>query len=150
MRWPSPPERVAGVAIEGEVAEADGAEEFEALDDFAANALGDQSFARGEAEVDGGGEGAVERERGEIGDGEAADLDGERFRTQALAAADGAGRRGHEVHHVLAVAVAAGLVDAVAEEAEDAVKAGAGRFAFGRTVDQDVLLFGGQVFEGDA
>ncbi len=47
-----------GVAVEGKIAEADGAEEFEALDDFAANALGDQGFARGEGEVE-----AAERAR---------------------------------------------------------------------------------------
>ena len=137
-----------GVAIEREIVEADGAEEFKALDDLAADALGDEGFARGEGEVDGGGERAVEREGGEVGDGEAADLDGERLGAQALAAADGAGRRGHEVHHVLAIAVAAGLVDGVAQVGEDAVEAGARRFAFGRAVDEDVLLLGRQVFEG--
>ncbi len=104
-----------GVAIEREVVQADGAEELEALDDFAADAFGDEGFARGEVEIDGGGEGAVERKRGEVGDGEAADFDGQRLGAQALAAADGAGRGGHEVHHVLAVAVAAGFFDGVAE-----------------------------------
>ena len=44
-----------GVAIEREIAEADGAEEFEALDDLAADAVGDERFARGEVEIDGGG-----------------------------------------------------------------------------------------------
>ena len=38
-----------GVAVEREVVEADGAEEFEPLDNFAADALGDQRLARGEA-----------------------------------------------------------------------------------------------------
>ena len=66
-----------GVAIEREVVEADGAEEFKTLDDFAADAVGDERFARGEAELVGGGESAVERERGEVGDGEAVDFDGE-------------------------------------------------------------------------
>jgi hypothetical protein len=42
------------VAIESKVSEADAAEELKALDNFAANALGDQGFARGEAEIDGG------------------------------------------------------------------------------------------------
>ena len=41
----------SGIAIEREVVEADGAEEFEALDDFAADAVGDESFARGEVEA---------------------------------------------------------------------------------------------------
>ena len=137
-----------GVAVEREIVEADGAEEFEALDDLAADALGDQGFARGEGEIDGGGERAVERQGGEVGDGEAADFDGERLRAQALAAADGAGRGGHEVHHVLAIAVAAGFVDGVAQIGEDAVEAGARRFALGRAVDQDVLLLGRQIFKG--
>ena len=85
---------------------------------------------------------------GEVGDGEAVDFDGERLGAQALAAADGAGRGGHEGHHVLAVAVAAGFVDGVAEVVEDAVEAGARGFALGRSVDEDVLLLGRQVFEG--
>ena len=97
---------------------------------------------------DGGRERAVERQRGEVGDGEAADLDGERLGAQALAAADGAGRGRHEVHHVLAIAVAAGFVDGVAQVGEDAVEAGARGFALGRAVDQDVLLLGRQIFEG--
>ena len=105
-----------GIAVEREVVEADGAEEFEALDDFAADALGDQRLARGEAEVDGGRERAIERQGGEVGDGEAADFDRQRLRAQALAAADGAGRGGHEAHHVLAIAVAAGLFNGVAQE----------------------------------
>ncbi len=136
-----------GVAVEREVVEADGAEEFQPLDDLAADALGHQRLARREAEVDGRREGAVERQGGEVGDGEAADLDRQRLRAQALAAANGAGRRGHVVHHVLAVAVAARLVDAVAQIGENAVKAGAGRLAFGRPVDQDVLLLRRQIFE---
>ena len=114
-----------GVAVERKIVEADGAEEFEALDDLAADALGDQRFARSEAEIDGGGERAIERQGGEVGDGEAADLDGQRFRAQALAAADGAGRGRHEAHHVLAIAVAARLFDGVAQVGEDAVEAGA-------------------------
>ena len=136
-----------GVAVESEVSEADLAEEFEALDDFAADALGHECFAGGEAEVDGGGERAVEREGGEVGDGEAVDFDGERLGAQALAAAVGAGRSGHEVHHVLAVAVAAGFFNGITQEGEDAVEAGARGFALGWSVNQDVLLLGRQVFE---
>jgi hypothetical protein len=131
-----------GVAVEREVGEADGAEEFEALDDLAADAFGDEGFAGGEVRLMAAERRAVERERGEVGDGEAADFDGERLGAQALAAADGAGRGGHVVHHVLAIAVAAGFFDAVAEEGEDAVEAGARGFVFGRAVDEDVLLFG--------
>ena len=118
-----------GIAVQGEVVEADRAEEFEPLDDFAADALGDQRLAGREPEVDGGGEGAVEREGREIGDGEAADLDGQRLGTQAFATADGAGRGGHVIHHVFAVPVAARLFDGVAQESENAVKAGARGFA---------------------
>ena len=136
-----------GVAVEREVVEADGAEEFEPLDDLAADALGHQRLARREAEVDGRRERAVQRQGGEVGDGEAADLDGQRLRAQALAAADRAGRGGHVGHHVLAIAVAASLFDRVAQESQNAVKAGARRFALGRAVDQQVLLARGQVFE---
>ena len=39
-----------GVAVEREIAEADGVEEFQPLDDLAAQPFGDQGFARGEAE----------------------------------------------------------------------------------------------------
>src|ERR1035441_10149252 len=77
-----------GVAVEGEVGEADGAEEFKALDDFAADAFGHQRLARREAEVDGGGKGAVEGQGGEVGDGEAAAFARQRLRAQALASAD--------------------------------------------------------------
>jgi hypothetical protein len=120
-----------GVAVEREVVEADGAEKLQPLDDLAADALGHQRLARREAEVDGGRERAVERQGGEVGDGEAADLDRQRLRAQALAAADRAGRGGHEVHHVLAIAVAAGLFDGVAQKGENAVEAGARGFALG-------------------
>ena len=104
-----------GVAVEREVVEADGAEEFEPLGDLAADALGHQRLALSKLEIDGRREGAVEREGGEVGDGEAADFDGERLGAQALAAADGAGRGRHEAHHVLAIAVAARVLDVVAE-----------------------------------
>ena len=137
-----------GIAIEREIVEADGAEEFEPLDDFAADALGDQRFAVSEVEIDGGGERAIERQGSEVRDGEAADFDGQRLGPQALAAADRAGRGRHEVHHVFAIAFAARFVDAVAQVGENAVKAGARRFALGRAVDEDVLLLGRQVFKG--
>ena len=93
-----------GVAVERKVVEADGAKKFEALGNFAANALGDQGFALSELEVDGRRERAVEREGSEVGDGKSANFDGERLRAQALAAANGAGRGRHEAHHVLAIA----------------------------------------------
>ena len=106
---------MAALRLSDKIAEADGAEEFEPLDDFAADALGDQSFAGSEAEIDGGGERAIEGQGSEVRDGEAADFDGQGLGAQALAAADGAGRGGHEVHHVLAIAFAARLVDGVAQ-----------------------------------
>src|SRR5208283_956147 len=77
-----------GVAVERKVVEADGAKEFQALGDLATQALGDESLALGESQVDGGRERAIEREGGEVGDGKAADLDGQRLRTQALATAN--------------------------------------------------------------
>ena len=137
-----------GIAVQRQVVKAHGAEKLQPLDHFAANALGDQGFARREAEVDGGGECAIERQRGEIGNRKSADLDRQRLRPQPLAAADRAGRGGHEVHHVLAVAVAAGLVDAVAQVGQNAVEAGARRLAFGRAIDQEVLVLDRQIFEG--
>ena len=79
MRWPSPPERRGGVAVEGEIAEADGVEEFEALDDLAAEAVGDEGFALGEVEFAGGFESAAQGQRGEVGDRHRADFDGERL-----------------------------------------------------------------------
>jgi hypothetical protein len=148
MRWPSPPESVAALRSSERYVEADGAEKLQPLDDLAADALGHQRLARREAEVDGRRERAIERQGSEVGDGEAADLDRQRLRAQALAAADGAGRGRHVVHHRLAIAVAARLFDAVAQEAENPVEAGARGFAFGRAVDQEVLLARGQLLEG--
>jgi hypothetical protein len=43
--------------------------------------------------------------RGEVGDERPPDRDGQRLRPQALALADRAGRRGHVLHHVLAIAL---------------------------------------------
>ena len=136
-----------GVAVESEVIQTHRAEEFEPLDDFAANALGHQGFACGEAEIDGGGKRAVEGQRGEVGNGKSADFHGERLRAEALAAANRAGRRGHVGHHVLAIAIAARLFHAVAQEGEDAMEAGARSLVLWRPVDQDVLVLDGQVFK---
>ena len=58
-----------GGAVEREVAEADGVEELEALDDLALQAVGDEAVAAGEVHGAGAGEGAFEGERGEVGDG---------------------------------------------------------------------------------
>ncbi len=138
-----------GIAVERKVVEADGAKKFQPLRNLAADALGDQRLALGELQIDGGRERAIERKGGEVGDGKPADLDGQRLRAQALAAAHRAGRGRHEAHHVLAIAVAARFVNVVAQVGQDAVEAGARRFAFGRAVDQDVLLLWRQIFKGD-
>ena len=137
-----------GAAIEREVVEAYGAEELKALNDLAADAIGHQRLAGGELELVGGLKRAVQAECGEVGDGQAVDLDGERFGAQALAAAGGAGRSRHEVHHVLAIAVAAGFLNGVAQVSQDAVETGARGFALGRPVNQDALVGVGQVFKG--
>ena len=65
------------IARQREIAEAHPAQKLQPLHDLAANAFGDQRFARGEAEIDGRGERAVERQRREVGNREAADLDRE-------------------------------------------------------------------------
>src|SRR5215831_10529268 len=135
------------MAVERKVIQTDGAEEFEPFNDLAADAVGNEGLARGEIQLAGRRKRAVERQGGEVGDGEPVDLDCERLWTEALASAHGTGRCRHETHHVFAVAVAAGLVDGVAEVAEDAVEAGARALALGWSVDEDVLLPGRQVLE---
>ena len=73
--------------------------------------------------------------------------DGEGFRAEAAAFADGADGRGHVLHHVLAVALGFCLFEVGAEVAEDAVEAGAAGFVAWRAVEEEVLLLGGEVFE---
>jgi len=103
------------VAVERKVRQPDGAEKLQPLGNLMADALCHQSLARGELEVDGRRERAVERQGGEVGDGEATDLDRQRLRAQALAAADWAGRGRHISHHRLAVAIRR-LFDRIAQE----------------------------------
>ena len=129
-----------GVAVEGEIAEADGVEELQALDDFFAEAFGDEGLARGEADGAGAIEGAVHGERGEFGDGHAVDFDGEGFGAEALAVADGAVGGRHVLHHPLAVGVGAGFFEGIAEPGEDAVEAGARGFGLGRAAEEELLL----------
>lgn len=62
--------------------------------------------------------------------------------------ADGAGGGGHVLHHVVAVALGAGFVEVGAEVGEDAVEAGAGGFALGRAVEEQILVGLGEFFEG--
>ena len=143
-----------GGAVEREVVEADGVEEFEALDDLALQAVGDDCFAAGEVQGASDGEGAFEGEGGEVGDGEVRGLrwsvyptqaelgwgtrvlwerngdgDGEGFGAEALAVAARAGGRGHVLHHVFAIALGFGFVEVGAEIGEDAVEAGSAGFA---------------------
>ncbi len=79
------------------------------------------------------------------GDG---DGDGKGFGAEAATVTDGTGGRGHVLHHVLAVAFGFGVFEIGAEIVEDAVKAGASGFGAGWTVEEEVLVFGGEVFEG--
>src|ERR1700760_4396092 len=78
------------------------------------------------------------------GDG---DGDGEGFGAEAATLADGAEAGGHVLHHVLAVALGFGLFEVGAEVVEDAVEAGASGFVARGTIEEEVLLFGGEVFE---
>ena len=137
-----------GGAVEGEVAEADGVEEFEAFDDLALEAVRDDAVAASEVHLLGCGESALEWQRSEVGDARAVHGDGEGFGAEAAAFADGAEARGHVLHHVLAVALGLGVFEVGAEVVEDAVEAGAAGLVSGRAVEEEVLLLGGEVFEG--
>ena len=155
-----------GAAVEGEVAEADGVEEFEPLDDLALEAVGDDTVAASEVHGAGAGEGALEREGGEIGDGERLGLlvvgcwlliwaveingdgDGQGFWTEAATVADGTGGGGHVLHHVLAVTLGFGVFKVGTEVVEDAMEAGPACFVAWWAVEEEVLLLGGEVFEG--
>ncbi len=78
----------------------------------------------------------------------AVDGDGEGFGAEAAAFADGAGGRGHVLHHVVAVALGFGVFEVGAEVVEDAVEAGAAGFVARGAVEEEVLLVGGEGFEG--
>ena len=165
-----------GGAVEAQVAQADRVEEFEALDDFFLEAVGDEAVAADEGHGAGAGEGSLEREVGEVGDGElegpivglsvegvgssltarvpmrsgAADGngDGERLGAEAAALAAGAGAGGHVLHHVVAVAVGFGFFEVGAQVGEDAMEAGAAGLAFGGTVEEEVAVFFCKLGEG--
>src|SRR5271157_4655874 len=137
-----------GIAVQREVGEAHGAEKLQPLGNLLADALGNQRLALGEVQVDGRRKSAVERQGCEVGDGEAADLDRQRLRAQALAAADGTWSGGHVAHHPFAIGIAARFFNTVAQIAQNAVESGARGFAFGRAVDQKVLLARGQLLKG--
>jgi hypothetical protein len=165
-----------GGAVEGKVVEADGVEEFEAFDDLALQTVGDYAVAAGEAHGARAAEGAFEGEGGKVGDGKVlascgfgrrsipglkcetwgtrfcggADGDGygEGLWAEAAPLAARAGRSGHVLHHVLAVALRFGVVEIGAEIGEDAVEAGAAGFALGRPVEEEVLMLLGEFGEG--
>src|ERR1039458_6672605 len=75
------------------------------------------------------------------------DGDGQGFGAEALAVTARAGGRGHVLHHVLAIALGAGVVEVGAQIGEYAVKAGAADFVYRRAVEEEVLLRLGQVLE---
>src|SRR5579875_1199536 len=81
------------------------------------------------------------------GGGDDGEGDGEGLRAEAGAVAAGALRRGHEAHHVLAVGLGLRLLHVVAEVAEDPVEAEACALAARRAVQQEILLFLGQIFK---
>src|SRR6266567_7252666 len=79
-----------GGAVQAEIAEAHGEQEIDAFGDFFQRARGDFLLALGELRenlANSGSRGA-ERERGEVGDGQASEFDCERFGSQALAMAN--------------------------------------------------------------
>src|SRR5882762_351937 len=111
-----------GGAIQAEIAEADGEQEIDAFGNFFKRARGDFFLALGELRenfVNGGSPGA-ERERGEVGDGQAAELDRERFGAQALAVANAAERGGHVLRYPLAIRIGVGLFEISFQEFQDA------------------------------
>src|SRR6266567_5442682 len=113
-----------GGAIQAEVAESHGEKEIDALGDFFERPRGDFFLALRELRdhlVHGGARGA-KRERREISDGPAGELDGQRFGSKAFAVANTAKRRGHVLRHPLAVRVGAGFFEIAFEEFQDAGK----------------------------
>ena len=78
-RWPCAAGERGGGAIEREVAEADGVEELEAFNAISClQPVGDDLVATGELHSAGGGEqGALQGQRGEVGDALTVDGDGE-------------------------------------------------------------------------
>src|SRR5258707_9479120 len=110
-------ERGGGTA-EAEIAEAYGEKEVEALGDLFQGAAGDFTLAGSELGknfVDGRA-GGGKREGGEIGDGPAGELHGQRFGTQALAVADAAERGGHVLGHPLTIGIGVGFLEIALEE----------------------------------
>ena len=71
----------------------------------------------------------------------------ERLRPQPLAMAARALRRRHELHHVLAIALALGVLQRVAQPGDHPMEAGPANLLTRRPVEQQVLLRLGQVGE---
>jgi len=114
-----------GGTAEAEIAEAYSKKKVEALGDFFEGAAGDFALAGSEMRenfVDGGA-GGGERKRGEVGDGPAGELYGQRFGAQALAVADAAQRGGHVLGHPLAIGIGVGFLEIALEKFENAVEA---------------------------
>src|SRR5258708_4159968 len=86
-----------GGTIQAEIAEADSEQELDTLGNFFQRTRRDFFLALGEVRQDfcNGRARGTQRERGEIGEGQATELDRERFGAQPLAMADGAERGGH-------------------------------------------------------
>src|SRR5204863_5360639 len=117
------PRQRARLARERQVAEADAQEERELGVQLAQDLARDDGLPRGQRELAEHARGAVDRQRGELGDREAGDADGERRGLEARPAADGAAGlapvAGEEDADVELVAVGLDLL----EEAVDAWEA---------------------------
>src|SRR5882724_7680756 len=107
--------------VEAQITKAHSEQKIDALGNFFERTSGDFLLALRELRknfVDRGPCGA-ERERGEIGDGQAAELDRERFGAEALAVADGTERRGHVLRDPLAIGIGVGLFEISFEKFQD-------------------------------
>ncbi len=114
----------AGIAVQGEVGEADIVEEAEALADLLEDALGDRRLLGVELVgqlVEPGG-GLADRELGHLADVPPADLDRERLGLEPVAAAGGARRRRHVALDLLAHPGTVGLAPAPLEVRDDALE----------------------------
>ena len=138
----------AGRAREREVVEPDGEQEAHAGVDLLDDPLGDDVVALGEHEGVEELGGVADAEVADLGDGPAADLDGEAEGLEALAVAGRARRLAHPALDLLAHVVGLGLGVAALEVRDDALEAGVvgARAAVAVAVlDQHPLLGAGAV-----
>ena len=135
-------------AIKREIAEADGDQEFQPLDNLALQAIGDELLALAELKLARGRKRIRQRQGGEVGNGKAVGGDGERFRTKALAVALRTDGRGHVTHEPLAIAVGANFIQRLTQPFQDAVKAGAGTFSAFGAIEEQFLLRLCELLEG--